>query len=430
MYYPRFTKAIIHHFITKDKSISIRNKMFMNTTEDDSILGTRHIWHSLLSTGVQIRDTPSVSVSKKKAPVKAAKSKGIAFLSKVALLEEAQLKKVIKRSKRETSIHQAGGLSEGANFESEVPDEPKGKSIDTSKGTGLKPWIPDVSKAGSSESEYESWGDSGDEANVQGDDEDVQDGDDKPQHASDERTNSENQEINDDEKEIDYEFVHTPPNYVPTNDKTNDVSKNVDEEENDRIDKELCGGVNIRLTDVEQATTTNTPVIPNATTEVPSFSSSHSVSSNYTSAFLNLKNLHSTEPEVVSMLDINVQHEVPHTSPLLTIPVSVIPRHTFFNPSETVTTASVITISSLLSSLFPSLQQSTPIPTPTIAEATTSTIDVPDSKNLTALYQRITDLSSLDDALHNTIQRNFVDIIKEHSIPAGIVERLKQQYAP
>ncbi|GJT90627.1 hypothetical protein Tco_1079472 [Tanacetum coccineum] len=40
MYYPRFTKAIIHHFITKDKSISMRNKMFMHTALDDSILGS------------------------------------------------------------------------------------------------------------------------------------------------------------------------------------------------------------------------------------------------------------------------------------------------------------------------------------------------------------------------------------------------------
>ncbi|GJX01092.1 hypothetical protein Tco_0185005 [Tanacetum coccineum] len=40
MYYPRFTKAIIHHFITKDKLISMRNIMFMHTAQDDSILGT------------------------------------------------------------------------------------------------------------------------------------------------------------------------------------------------------------------------------------------------------------------------------------------------------------------------------------------------------------------------------------------------------
>ncbi|GKA79869.1 hypothetical protein Tco_0786465 [Tanacetum coccineum] len=40
MPYPRFTKAVIQHFISKDKSISMRNKMFMRTVRDDSVLGT------------------------------------------------------------------------------------------------------------------------------------------------------------------------------------------------------------------------------------------------------------------------------------------------------------------------------------------------------------------------------------------------------
>ncbi|GJY28269.1 hypothetical protein Tco_0404036 [Tanacetum coccineum] len=113
--------------------------------------------------GVQIRDTPGVSVSKRKAPVKTERSKGIELLSEAALLEEAQLKKAIKRSKRETNIHQAGGSSEGSGLELEGPDEQKGKSSDTSEGTGLIPGVPDVSKADSSKSEYESWGDSDDD---------------------------------------------------------------------------------------------------------------------------------------------------------------------------------------------------------------------------------------------------------------------------
>nr|GFC37350.1 hypothetical protein [Tanacetum cinerariifolium] len=58
---------------------------------------------------------------------------------------EAQLKKSLKRSKRETNIHQAISSSEGADFESEGSYEPKGKSIDTHEGTGLKPRAPDVS---------------------------------------------------------------------------------------------------------------------------------------------------------------------------------------------------------------------------------------------------------------------------------------------
>ncbi|GKD76959.1 hypothetical protein Tco_1339580, partial [Tanacetum coccineum] len=39
MYYPRFTKAIISHYIKQNPSISLRNKLFMHTTRDDTILG-------------------------------------------------------------------------------------------------------------------------------------------------------------------------------------------------------------------------------------------------------------------------------------------------------------------------------------------------------------------------------------------------------
>ncbi|GJZ70503.1 hypothetical protein Tco_0634053 [Tanacetum coccineum] len=91
----------------------------------------------------QIGDTHGVSVSKKKAPTKAKRSKGVELMFEAALLEEAQLEKAIKRSKQETDIHHAGGSSEGAGLEPEVPDEQKGKSIDTIEGTGLKPGVPD-----------------------------------------------------------------------------------------------------------------------------------------------------------------------------------------------------------------------------------------------------------------------------------------------
>ncbi|GKD99177.1 hypothetical protein Tco_1383074, partial [Tanacetum coccineum] len=40
MPYPRFTKVIINHFISKDKIISMRNKINLHTIRDDSLLGT------------------------------------------------------------------------------------------------------------------------------------------------------------------------------------------------------------------------------------------------------------------------------------------------------------------------------------------------------------------------------------------------------
>ncbi|GJV37282.1 hypothetical protein Tco_1409759 [Tanacetum coccineum] len=40
MPYPRFTKVIINHFISKDKTISMRNMINLYTIRDDSLLGT------------------------------------------------------------------------------------------------------------------------------------------------------------------------------------------------------------------------------------------------------------------------------------------------------------------------------------------------------------------------------------------------------
>nr|GEV62076.1 hypothetical protein [Tanacetum cinerariifolium] len=277
------------------------------------------------------------------------------------------------------------------------------KSIDTHEGTGLKPGVLDVSKTDSSESEYESWGDSGDEANIQ--------------------------ETNDDKEESDDEFVHTPPNYVPTHDETNDESNDVNEEKYDRIDKELYGDVNVSLTDVEQddrdeedANMTDAP--HNATTKVPSFSSSHSVLSSYTSAFLNPKNLQSTKTEVVSMLDINVQHEVPCTSLLLTILVSVIPEHTVFNPSKTVTTALTTTVTSLLSSLFLTLPQSIPIPTLTNIEATTSTPTVLKSKTLNVIHLRLSDMEKEVNELKNVDHSSTLFSTIKSEVPNAVKEYL------
>ncbi|GJY19635.1 hypothetical protein Tco_0391126 [Tanacetum coccineum] len=136
------------------------------------------------------------------------------------------------------------------------------------------------------------------------------------------------------------------------------------------------------------------------------------------------------DTEVISMMDTNVQHEVPRTSSLLTIPVSVIPEHNVINPSETIINASATTISSLLSSLFPSLHQSTPILTRTTTEATTSTTAVPDSEPLACsptkekttgerkFYKELKN----DDNSFTVLKKHDADIIKELSVPVEIIE--------
>ncbi|GJV03175.1 hypothetical protein Tco_1336744 [Tanacetum coccineum] len=194
MPYLRFTKVIINHFISKDKTISMRNQINLHTVRDDTLLGTlkfvsktkdyqkygalipKEMINQIIKDskayktyldfatgkatpkkarkfkkivspsqklttvlkeetakkpkrakkpepakkaetakkialakksstmkidGVVIRDTPGVSVSKKKAQAKVDRGKGVDLLYDVALLEAAQLKKVLKRSKQE-----------------------------------------------------------------------------------------------------------------------------------------------------------------------------------------------------------------------------------------------------------------------------------------------------------------------------------------
>nr|GEV08181.1 hypothetical protein [Tanacetum cinerariifolium] len=323
MPYPRFTKVIINHFISKHKTISMRNKIKLHTIQDDRLLGTLkyvsktkdyYKYGALIpeqminqaiknskaykiylafatgkatpkkarkfkniaspskkqtlvledepakkpkrakhpeptkksapakkdvsfnkpsrkkSTGVQIKDTLDVSVSKKKASATTDRSKGIDLLSEADLLEDAQLKKALKISKRDTTIHQAGSSSEG-------PD--------------------------SDQSENESWGDSGDEANEQGDDEDV----------------LENAEPTDkekgDEKMTNTEIVDTD-------------LENVNQE-----------GAGNQVNDDAQAT---------QKTEVPLPSSP--VSSDYAVKYLNFDNIPLVDTKVVSLLDVLKKQDV------------------------------------------------------------------------------------------------------------------------
>ncbi|GJS51884.1 hypothetical protein Tco_0625246, partial [Tanacetum coccineum] len=325
-------------------------------------------------------EEPEPAKKVKKAPATTDRSKGINLLSEAALLEVAQVKKVLKRSRRETTIHQAGGSGDGVGFQPEVPDEPKGKSVDTHEGTG--------------------------------DDEDFQDSDDDLQQADDERTDFENQEINDYEEESANEFVHTPEDYGPTNDETNDETKDVDEEEYDRIDKELYGDVNVRLIDVEQddegeedAYMTNDAHVHVEQTQ------------EQTAGVQEESDLEMASIQVVSMLDINVQHEVPRTSPLLTILISVIPEHTIFNPSKTVTTSPATTITSLFSSLFPSLQQSHPVKVLVIPEKTQQQPSTPPAPLLLATEIPSTQVS-------NSEAVNYV--VKRFTALEQVVKELKQ----
>nr|GEV68857.1 hypothetical protein [Tanacetum cinerariifolium] len=172
--------------------------------------------------GVVIRDTHSVSVSKKKAPAKADRGKAIELLLDAALLEDAQLKKALMKNRQETHKFQESGSSEETDFKSEVPDEfPK--------------------------SDDESWGDSDDDnENDDNDDKGSENDDDSGNDAQDsERTDSDEEEnpnlnlaVNEEEETQKEEYVHTTDYSVPTDEESDDENKEFDDEEYDDLYKD------------------------------------------------------------------------------------------------------------------------------------------------------------------------------------------------
>ncbi|GKC81428.1 hypothetical protein Tco_1137145 [Tanacetum coccineum] len=198
--YPRFTKVIIDYFMTKDQSISRRNKMFWHTTRDDPMFYTirdisRHqgtqIYGAILPdelnnqelldskaykeyyavafgveppkaktkykkkvdepvTPSKSKTAPASKGSRLKSPAKVAKTdkkkqrammpktKGLAVLSKVALTKAEQIKLATKRSKKDFHISYASGSGDGVDIQLKVPDEQQQKVTGIIEGVGVR----------------------------------------------------------------------------------------------------------------------------------------------------------------------------------------------------------------------------------------------------------------------------------------------------
>nr|GEZ57701.1 hypothetical protein [Tanacetum cinerariifolium] len=217
MYYPRFTKVIIHHFMSKDPSIPRRNKVNWHYVKDDYMftmikLVSRHqnkqqfgallpieltngdirnfnayqeyyavatgatlpkpkasVWKTRSSSDTT---TPPLTAAagpiltsseKGKQAAKAFKAKSLSDLSEVAMIETQQLKLDTKRSLQQTHISQASGS--GAD-----------------EGTDTIPGVPDVPT--DEPEEYISWKSTDDEGD---DDEDDEEKGNDDEQASDEK---------------------------------------------------------------------------------------------------------------------------------------------------------------------------------------------------------------------------------------------------
>ncbi|GJR14513.1 hypothetical protein Tco_0797165 [Tanacetum coccineum] len=408
-----YGKIYKDNFLTKDKSISVRNRMSMHTARDDSLLGSmrfvsRHkdtqIYGALLpkemtnqamldsvayntyyaiASGVDPpkpektqkksdlaisseetsskkkpakakkdvtstkKPTTKPKQTKKKAPVKADRGKGLNVISEVVLSEAAQLNEATKQSKKDSHISHASGSGDGTDFESGVLDEQRRKISSTDERTGTKPGVPDVPKY-DSESKKKYWGDSGkedddDEDNsedVSDDDkgnDDDGDSDDNDDDNDDEKTESDNDEnpklnhsnVEQEEKEHESERVYTPPKFVPTNEEEkSDDEEKMDEEEYD-ITKELYKDVNMNLGNTD-ADMTNADW-GGSNQQNASQESGFEYVEEDVHKLLNFENPSPVDNEIASLMDTTICHEETssQTSSLYTVPVTAILEITF-----------------------------------------------------------------------------------------------------
>nr|GEU98638.1 hypothetical protein [Tanacetum cinerariifolium] len=332
--------------MSKDQSISRRNKMFWHTARDDPMFNTIRVLSrhrdsqykkkadeyvtspksrtASASKGTRLKSKAKVTKpALKRQPTKNTKAKGLAVLYEVALSKAKQVKLVTERSKTNFHISQASGSGDGVDTQSKVPDEQQQKTFGIDKGT---------------DSDDEDDGNDDD-----GDNEDDAESDDHDDDSENERTESDNEEIPDsnltkedqteyEEEDVD-EGVRTPSDNEFTYEEKLDDEETMDDEEDDEDLKELYEDVRVNLekgsaemTDAnlkgseqlnvsqesgfeqeeEDTHVTLTPVSDARKADEPIQSSY--VSFDFTSKFLNLKNPSPADNEIASLMETSAPH--------------------------------------------------------------------------------------------------------------------------
>nr|GEV45050.1 hypothetical protein [Tanacetum cinerariifolium] len=203
MPYPRFTKVTINYFISKDKTISMRNMINLHIIHDDSMLGTLKFVSKTQDYQQYGALIPDDMINQDIKDFKAYKTYYDFATGKVPPRKVRKYKKVASPSRKldtpSVSVSKKKAPDK-ADRSKEVPDEKQHKTSGTNEGTGTKPWVFDVPTY-DSESENESLGDSEDDNDDdsnddnKGDDDKADSDDDGNSDFDDnERTNSDDDE--------------------------------------------------------------------------------------------------------------------------------------------------------------------------------------------------------------------------------------------
>nr|GEY65065.1 hypothetical protein [Tanacetum cinerariifolium] len=242
MYYLRFTKLIINHFMSKDQSIPRRNKVDWHMAKDDPILTTirfipKH--ETIQKYGAILPDTLTNQAMKESDAYKTyydlATGKVILkpkyTLSETTLSEAEQMKVSTKRSK--TDYHVSHTSCSGAR-----------------EGTGVTLEVPNVPTYGF-EDEQISWKSSDDEnddeVSKNADNEDDDDHDDEANTEDDDGQDDDNEQTKLDNDGDDFvhpklstsnQRFHTPSHFDSTDDEAYDKVTQGDNVEEEKLDEE------------------------------------------------------------------------------------------------------------------------------------------------------------------------------------------------
>ncbi|GJW13643.1 hypothetical protein Tco_0017776 [Tanacetum coccineum] len=409
MPYPRFTKVITSHFISKDKTIFMRNRINLHAIRDDSLLGTlKYVsktqdyqkYGALIPEEMinqAIKDSKAYKIYLAYAtgaatPKKARKFKKPASPSKkqTLVLEDEPAKKP-KRAKhpelakksahakeyvssKKPSRKKSAGFVIRDTLGVSVSKKKAPAKVDRGKGMDL---LSDVAlleaaqlKKVPDELQDKTTGTNKGTGTIPGVPDVPKDQSESENESWGESGDDDDKSDDDEEETQDDEYVHTPEHYVPTEDEMNNESNDVTEEEYERINEELYGDVNVSLIDAEPA------------------------------------HKEKDDEEMTYAGQVNVNQEGATTTSTTAVPDS----KTFFAFHQRITNlvrdVKELKIVDHSAALFSTIKFKVP--------------------NVVKEYL----VSSLDDSLYKVLKKHDADIIKEHSVPAEVVERLRQQYVP
>nr|GEW50358.1 hypothetical protein [Tanacetum cinerariifolium] len=405
MSYPRFTKIIIDYFMSKDQSISRRNKMFWHTARDDTMFTTIRCISKHEKTQVY-----GTILSKELTNPTMLESK--AYKTYYAF---ASGEKTPKPNKKEFRISHASGSRDGVDTQSKVPDEQQLMTFGTAIGIG-KPGVSDIPKY-DSKSDKEYWGDSdeedddeddfeddvnnSDDISDEGDDDNYgnngNDGDDDDDANDDDKQESDDK--NDDDEETDSDRTKSERIKIPILVQSTTEFYEEEEEEEKINDEETMKDEEDDESGFEQEEedthVTLTPVLD--TQKTSGLTQRSSVSFKFTSKLLNLDNPSPADNEIAFLMDTTTHHatSIPEITSSFTTPTPLPPL--FFNPL---------------------LQQATTTLTPTSLETTTSLPALPNfayvfkfNKKVSNLEKDLSEMKQVDQVEAQVEKREYIELV-------------------